>query len=77
MALEHFGTDPQCAIRWDDRCLGYAEHLHELKKRSRGGDILDPANCVPACDPCNGAVEDYPAEARRRGWAVASWEDVA
>lgn len=74
--LAAFGENPQCAIRWDDRCQGWADACHELRKASQGGSRVDPANCVPSCHPCNSAVEDYPVEAHRRGWVL--WrEDVA
>ena len=73
--LAAFGSEPQCRVRWDDRCTGRADSVHELKKRSALGSITDPANCVPCCNPCNSAIEDHPLEARRRGWVVPSWAD--
>jgi hypothetical protein len=57
----------QCGIRWDDRCRGQADALHEILPRGRGGSIVDEANCVPACNPCNEAVSSNPAEAEKRG----------
>ena len=67
---------PRCEIRWDDRCRGRSESVHEVVKRSHGGAIVPGPRAeaqgqrfVASCLPCNGAVEDAPAEARRRGWA--------
>lgn len=71
-----FGETPACAIRWDSRCRGWADAPHELRKAGQGGSRVDPANAVPACHPCNGAVEDNPDEAHRRGLVIRA-EDVA
>ena len=67
---------PACEIAWDSRCRGRSESVHEVVKRSHGGAIVPGAKAdaqgqrfVAACLPCNGAVEDAPAEARKRGWA--------
>jgi hypothetical protein len=57
-----------CGIRWDDRCQGEADALHEILSRGRGGSITDEANCIPACNPCNEAVSGNPAEAEKRGF---------
>ena len=67
---------PACEIAWDANCRGRSESVHEVIKRSHGGAIVPGPKAeaqgqrfVAACIPCNGAVEDHPAEARRRGWA--------
>lgn len=65
-------NDGQCGIRWDQRCRGQADALHELLSRGRGGSITDRANCVPACDPCNEAVSAHPVEAEARGFLLPS-----
>lgn len=66
-------TRPPCEVRWDSRCHGWADAPHHIRKQSQGGsDSL--ANTIPACTPCNGAIEDHPAEARARGLVVRSWE---
>lgn len=68
--------NPPCAIQWDANCAGRADTIHELRKRSQGGSITDPANCIPACAYCNVAVEDHPVEAHKRGFVI--WRgDVA
>lgn len=73
---EFLTENPRCEIAWDERCRGWAESVHEVVKRSHGGAIIPGPKAdaqgqrfMAACHPCNGAVEDYPAEARRRGWA--------
>jgi len=67
---------PRCEIVWDANCRGRSESVHEVVKRSHGGALVPGPKAdaqgqrfVAACLPCNGAVEDAPAEARRRGWA--------
>jgi len=47
---------------WRD-CRGCIEGLHELRKRSAGGSLVNPDNLIPSCNPCNGWVEDNPEEA--------------
>lgn len=39
-------------------CRGKIEGLHELRKRSAGGSLVNPDNLIPACNYCNGLVED-------------------
>src|SRR3989304_5465439 len=67
---------PACEIAWDANCRGGSGAVHEGIKRAHGGAIgpgpkadAQGQRFVAACLPCNGAVEDHPAEARRRGWA--------
>ena len=48
-------------------CARYAIGLHELRKRSQGGSITDPANLLRCCGPCNSWVEDHPLLARQAG----------
>jgi len=62
-----YGDRPLCEVRWDDRCRGWADAPHELRKASQGGSRVDPANALPACHFCNGQVENEPLEAHRRG----------
>jgi hypothetical protein len=45
-------------------CSGAVQGLHERRKRSAGGSLNNPANLVPACNVCNGWIEDHPALAR-------------
>lgn len=39
-------------------CVGQVSGLHERRKRSSGGSLVNPLNLIPACTPCNGWVED-------------------
>lgn len=48
------------------RCFGEV-NAHELVKRSRGGSITDPSNCVPLCNFHNDWVEDHPWAAQKLG----------
>jgi 5-methylcytosine-specific restriction endonuclease McrA len=43
---------------------GLALDVHELTRRSHGGSITDPANCVALCRACHRAITEY------RLWAV-------
>lgn len=45
-------------------CMIVVQGLHERRKRSAGGSLTNPANLIPACNACNGWVEDFPALAR-------------
>jgi hypothetical protein len=47
---------PECGIAWVAGCTGEATHAHEPRLRSRGGDILDRAECLLTCWPCHSAV---------------------
>lgn len=42
--------------------------VHEPLLRSRGGDPLDPAQCVALCRPCHSWIHANPAEATAGGW---------
>lgn len=53
-----------------DACKGTAEHWHERRKAGAAGSKINPENLLPACDNCNGAVEDYPNEAHAAGLVV-------
>lgn len=48
----------------DHACSGRVEGLHERRKRSAGGSLVNERNLIPACNLCNGWVEDHPSEAR-------------
>jgi len=56
-----------------ERCTGRAQGLHERRKRSAQGSLMNRANCVPACSQCNtGFIEDHPLLAHRLGLVVRS-----
>lgn len=65
---------PVCEARW--ACRGArAVDVHERLKRSRGGNILDPAQAhmVTLCRACHELTESRPAEATRRRMLLPSW----
>ena len=45
-------------------CAGEVQGIHERRKRSAGGSLRKPANLVPACNLCNGWIEDAVGEDR-------------
>lgn len=48
----------------------HADALHELRKRSSAGSILNKDNCIPACTSGNHAVEKWPIQARAAGLVI-------
>jgi len=52
--LEHYGCDDA------KHCNGKIEGMHELRKRSAGGSLVNRQNLIPACNRCNGWVENNP-----------------
>lgn len=56
-------------------CTITADALHERKKRSQGGSLTDPVNCLRACNSCNTRVEDLGEIARGLGLTVYSYEN--
>lgn len=49
--------------------------IHELKRRSQGGSILDESNCMAVCRECHRRIGNYPALAFELGLAKHGWED--
>lgn len=62
-----------CEIRWDDNCTGLAVDVDEIKARSAGGSITDPANVQLGCRHCHDMKHAHPTESRRRGLTDPSW----
>lgn len=60
----------------DTGCTGRATCLHERRKRSDAGSIINRANVLPACYVCNGYVESYPILAHELGLVLrpGDWE---
>lgn len=56
-------------------CHGRIEGLHELRKRSAGGSLVNPDNLIPSCNRCNGWVEDNPEDAYVLGFVVREGDD--
>jgi 5-methylcytosine-specific restriction endonuclease McrA len=66
-------SHPLCEIVGPD-CTNQALAIHERKKRSQGGSLVDPANLMACCFYCNGHVEDNPALYKSLGIVVSSWQ---
>jgi hypothetical protein len=48
-------------------CGGEATEVHEILRRSAGGDILDDANCLATCALCHRWTHETPKTARNLG----------
>lgn len=72
---------------WCQACAVFAKHdglatyvarpsvdIHELKRRSQGGSILDESNLMAVCRPCHRRIGDYPALAFELGLSIHGWE---
>lgn len=73
LVAEALADRPRCELQFPG-CWGEATCVDEIKQRSRGGSIVDPANTVPSCGPCNTYKEDHPGEAEARGLSRHSWD---
>lgn len=58
-------------------CDGPWTDLHEIKLRSRGGSITDPANILCVCRSCHTFITDHPKWALKRGFVRNSWDGDA
>lgn len=52
-------------------CVDRIGGLHERRKRSASGSLEVAANLIPACNPCNGAVETIGAATLRAATGAA------
>lgn len=68
-ALAHEYLGALCRIR-SEVCTRDAENFHELVGRAQGGSLVDRRNLVPACQRCNGWIEDNPKMAVLSRWKV-------
>lgn len=48
--------------------------VHEKRKRSRGGSIVDASNCLCLCHGCHLFTEEEPRLATLAGMLTPSWE---
>lgn len=55
-----------CEAKTPD-CTGACEQVHEIKARSAGGSIVDPANCLGVCAACHEWIQLHHNEARTMG----------
>lgn len=60
-----------------ERCkTARATDVHEPLLRSRGGDIVDPDQCVALCRSCHDWIHDHPKAATVEGWMKHAWDRV-
>ena len=52
----------------------YADDVHELKTRARGGSITDENNLRCVCRSCHIWITTNPKMAQETGWLKWSWE---
>lgn len=61
-------------------CTRDIQGIHELRKRSAGGSLTNPVNLLPACNYCNGLIEDMPDTAHQLGLVIrpgdATYEEL-
>ncbi len=58
----------RCEVRIATICTGWHDHTHEIKARSAGGSITDPANCLAVCYPCHRWIDEHANAARELGF---------
>ena len=71
-----------------EACPVFAEHdekaiysrlrsvdIHELKRRSQGGSILEEDNLMAVCRQCHNRIGNYPALAFELGLSRHGWEE--
>lgn len=52
-----------------------SQDIHELKRRSQGGSILDEENLMAVCRRCHERIGANPAESFELGLSVHGWEN--
>ena len=75
---------------WCEACPVYAEHdklsvyvrqpsvdIHELKRRSQGGSILEESNLMAVCRKCHKRIGDSPQLAFELGLSIHGWDNNA
>jgi len=73
---------PVCEAHLPQICTTKPEHIHEIKTRGRGGNILPghgpnpDANFKAVCPPCHQYITEHPKEAHALGLVVHAWEDL-
>lgn len=58
----------RCEVRIQAICTGWHDHTHEIKARSAGGSITDPANCLAVCFVCHRWLDEHANMARELGF---------
>lgn len=61
---------PNCELRWSKDCWGRATDVHHVIKRSQGAPLIPKfeEDWMPVCRPCHNRVDQYPEEAKERGF---------
>ena len=72
---------------WCEACPVFAQHdgvvsyvrkpsvdIHELKRRSQGGSIVDRKNLLAVCRTCHRRIGDHPQLAFDLGLSIHGWE---
>lgn len=72
---------------WCEACPVFASHdqlavyvrrpsvdIHELKRRSQGGSILEESNLLAVCRECHGRIGNSPQLAFDLGLSIHGWE---
>lgn len=73
---------------WCEACPVFASHdekvayvrrpsvdIHELKRRSQGGSILEESNLLAVCRECHRRIGDNPELAFNLGLSIHGWEN--
>lgn len=47
--------------------------IHEIKRRSQGGSLLDDENLLAVCRKCHDWINAHPKQAERVGLSVPGW----
>ena len=68
---------PFCEVKWDDQCWGKSVDVHEIKRRSQGGQIVGGKDYeyMTACRHCHHLLTINPTKAFALGFAIHGWED--
>jgi hypothetical protein len=61
------GARPDCEANITGICTWRSVDVHEVLRRSAGGDIVDDGNVKALCRPCHDWIHTHPREARRLG----------
>jgi hypothetical protein len=59
-----------CQARINGVCTDYAQDVHEILTRARGGSITDPDNCLALCRRCHSWLTDHPQFSDEWGFTV-------
>lgn len=52
-----------------------SQDIHELKRRSQGGSIVDEGNLMAVCRPCHRRIGDHPQLAFELGLSKHGWDN--